>query len=254
MWIQTALSTSISVILVGLFVLSLRKFLISFVSKGAEHSFNTRIERLKSDLSYNSALHLASHGAGVSAQSHGAKKRIEGIDRLWKSALEIVSLSTPFAALSFMTPAEFIENRKVDASIFPFKVLTEFNEKIDESVIEYRPFLSLEIWKHYSILSAFSARVAFQEAEFLSGRTKELWFENEHTLDLLSSSFTRDELQFLVLKQTFKAPHTVQQAIMEKILSESHSLISGERFSHEAFEQSRKLRDKIAETAREQQK
>lgn len=236
-------SSAIVIVLIGFVIFVGKRFIISKVSKGVEHSFNQKLETLKADLMYKSSTQLAAHGAGISAQAHGAKRRIEALEKLWQSALRIAS-NTPFGELSFLTSSEALEILNKNTDISDERVAgAAFLDDHDDDIEQLRPFLSQEIWRLYSFLKSFTGRLAYLYAKWGNGNEEALWHKDKAILNMLKQVLSTDEIHNVIPEGPFKSPYGAQRLLLEKILSEANLVVSGERFGKEALMQSIKITD-----------
>lgn len=120
-------------------------------------------------------------------------KRIEAVERLWKSTLALASrMPRGLHTLDVVTEDEYPESREQFDDQFPKP--PSLNEALDhvsllygtESVDELRPFVSEELWHIFSAHRAFFGRVLFLT---INPQTKlKPWYKDQPALELLRAA------------------------------------------------------------------
>lgn len=174
-WLQSITVTGVAVAL-GFFY---RDFLLKWLYRQVEHQFAERIEKFKSDLRVSEQeiqVRLAANQKQIETlygttlalssgrQSAVDKRRLEAVERVWKSA---VVLSKASGALKFLESLKFEEVLK--AAPHELTKIGEMYSVLDKTVgaskllegkeqlmllNEERPFVSESVWAYYSAFHA----------------------------------------------------------------------------------------------------
>lgn len=175
-WALSSFSVAGTLIVLGFLY---RDLLLKWLYRRVEHDFSERIEIIKSGLRKHEQemqSHLSGNQKRIEAlygtvlalsserQSTLDKRRIEAVERIWKSA---VSHSTASASLKLLEPLKFEELQKSSPSdltkigkmyellgtTFGVANLAETDDRL-RLASEERPFVSVTVWANYSAFHA----------------------------------------------------------------------------------------------------
>lgn len=173
-WLQSVTVTGFAIAVGFLY----RDFLLKWLYRRVEHQFTERIEKHKSDLRISEQeiqVRLASNQKQIETlygttlalssgrQSAADKRRLEAIERVWKSA---IGLSKASGAMKFLEPLNFDEVFKAGPS--DLAKIGKMYEMLDRTVgasksmeqkelpllSEERPFVGINVWACYSAYHA----------------------------------------------------------------------------------------------------
>lgn len=151
--------------------------------------------------------------------------------------------------LTLLEPNEYLI--EVNKPKFGFNIdqihsnVTNFINKEDK-VEEYRPFIGDQIWSYYFIYRAICFRTIYLIEKLKNGQEFGYWYEDSGMKQLMSFILSEKEIE-MIIKQ---GPHSLYRTldiIEVKILKEFNYILSGKKSAIETFEDSKELRELIAQ-------
>lgn len=217
--------------------------------------YNIELEHIRAEITekrdvLNSASNALS-GGYIASHPH----IVESINEIWRSILEVDSLSSSYIFVHNILLKEEVEelhNKPLKGYSPPL------DEKIDTKYINIlhraeakRPFVGEKIWTLFTVYNVFSIRICMKMQE--TNKKKGLIYSWDKDMDgkpdkasynTLTLVFTEKELEKFYSYQ-FGAPKNILDAIKNKILSEMNSLIFGRELITLSIDEQKKISESI---------
>ncbi|WP_291321271.1 hypothetical protein [Desulfonatronospira sp.] len=261
LWMPSVATTSI--LALGLFLG--RKMIASFLTKGVEHKFNSKLEKLKSDLRQKEELHkleLQSKQAEITALRDYAvnsmatrnqamhKRQVEAVELIWSTVQDLAPakrISSLMAVIKFEPALE--EAAKNENFRHLFSIL---DEKLDPSktgqsmAAKARPFVTPMVWAFFSAYEAIAMLAVIKLKFFKSGIGSEKWLNTDAMSQLIKTALPHQS--DFIDKYGHEGFHFLLDELENKLLTELQKMMSGVVPDQNNLEQAAKLINSSRET------
>jgi hypothetical protein len=177
------------------------------------------------------------------------KRRIEAVEELWRSVMELRDLVDPLLSYETYSKSESSTPLQKQALQDWFNEISEFEpfskevQKLIKHDLKLRPFLTNGAWKYYHVYRGFIFRI-MTEAIVAKQKSEKIpnWKEEADIRSLLKLVFTDEELD-IVYKSDFESYNFIFVYLEESLLIEINRILSGESNIRDQKELFNKLRD-----------
>ena len=220
------------------------KKLPDFVQKGVSHALAKNIESHKAQLNERSYMFTAAHTPFVEAQKLMIDKQIQAIDTLWSEFLRLKNKVPVYvSALLWLWPEEIrtLSYFKTEAGKYDNGKISDFI--INADVEKTRPYLNTYLWALFFTYRALTGRVLILMHESLKDASKIHWYQDKAIRELVKSILNEDEFNEWNSMENINKWRYLQMTLENKLLSEIHSTLTGEKTSEEALAKAQSIRE-----------
>jgi len=193
--ISTLLDWLPSLVLLAALVLLFfgRNWILENIKASVNHEYNSKIESLRADLvkrqSEIDTLRQAALGNRAIRQGVLEKKRIEAVEGLWASVVELSKLSMSaqiMETINFPEAAKSSHNDEKAREFYSamFSMVPKLPENPTPGFL-FRPFVDDVVWAHYSVYSSIIIRSYIQLRALAEGINPALIKDGENIKDLI---------------------------------------------------------------------
>lgn len=244
-----------------------RKMIATFLTKGVEHKFNSKLEKIKADLRQKEELlktDLSSKEAEIAALRDYAinsvatrnqamhKRQIEAVEQIWSAVQELAPakrISSLMAVINF-GPAleEAAKNEKFRHlfSILDEKLDPEKTETNQSMAVKARPFVTPMVWAVFSAYEAIAMLAVIKLKFFKSGVGSEKWLNTDNVSQMVKTALP-DQSDFID-KHGHEGFHFLLDELENSLLTELRKMISGDVPDQKDLEQAAQLINSSRET------
>ncbi len=241
LWMPSVATTGILVF--GLFLC--RKTIASFLTKGIELKFNSKLEKLKSDLRQKEELHklelqtreaeiatLRDYAVNSLATRNQAmhKRQVEAVEQIWSTVQDLAPakrISSLMAVIKFKPALEAANKNENFRNIFSI-----LDEKLDPDKTDQRmatkarPFVTPMVWAFFSAYEAIAMLAVIKLKFFKSGVGSEKWLNTDAMSQLIKTALPHQS--DFVDEHGHEGFHFLLEELENRLLTELQKMVSGE--------------------------
>lgn len=212
------------------------------------------LEQVRSSLESSRMLLEAAIQSYSGGQSVFQARRVEAIEHLWSSVVEMrEAFAGVFTFYSVLLPEEYArayrDNRGAAALIQD--VTDETIAAVlqaSKSVERYRPHLGETLWSQFFIYRAFLGRIGHLIARGKEEGRFSDWRDDDGVRQILSQVLPEEVMEkVLAARHDVRALHWVESELQGLMLQEISLIVSGSRSSEESFKNAKRLRESLAQ-------
>lgn len=242
-WFPAVTSTGLLVVLAWL----CRNLISNRLTKSVEHEFNSKIERLRSDLRARegeiAALRSGALSALASRQIAVEKRRLEAVDQLWAATMALNparAISNWMSVINFENAAEAAEKDPNARQLFEmFGTNFDPTSLNSEEAQRARPFVTPMAWATYSAMLTISVH-AVMRWQILKGGLGNEDFSNTESINKLLKTVLPHQEQYID-KHGPDGYHFLLDEMEQTLLSELQSMMAGSAVDRENMERAAEI-------------
>ena len=209
-----------------------------------------KIEVLKGNITKNNSLLTNLLDIYSTSNQSIQEKRVNSIEILWNSILEIKSNTPSVISFIYDNLTEEERNKLFTSNIgYDFKTMLEnlsmedLEKKMQpvfEKVEKHRPFLENKLWLLFYFYYAFVMRSIFIILKGRDQRRIEHWNKDSGIKQYLEIALSKEEMEY-ISDVKFESYRTIKDLFEQKILNEMLKVTSGIKITEDSLEQIKKL-------------
>jgi hypothetical protein len=247
----------------GLLMWLFKEWLSTRLKASIQHEYDRKLEAFKTELkteqemailniktavAREAAFHAAAHASFAEGQKASMERKLNAVDRLWGSVVQLRSGLPPVLALmDVMTVEEYKETKDhpnfqaLTTDLTPEKLATLTPKSVEDA----RPYVGEYLWAVFFSYQSILIRILFLLHLGRTDAEKIEWHKDTGTRNLIQAVLLPAELQTFDQTQ-FGKVSWLQQRLEAKILAAAQKVISGEVFGAESLAQATLIQQRIS--------
>lgn len=252
-------TTWVPTVILGIALFLSRNWIKYSIERSVQHKFDEKLQNLQSDLRSKehqlTALREAVLSGRASRQQLLDQRRLEAVERVWKSVMELA----PYKVLSALLVSVNLDIAEKEAARDPkvrelFEILgrsISSSDKVPEnSAINEKPFISPIAWAYFSAYQTILAGAFAQYKALEIGIENPRQFIDTDSVKKVLKT-TLPHLSDFVEKHDSTAYHYLLNELEERLLEELRAMLEGADVDETSLKRSAEIMKVIEETKSE---